>query len=160
METLERILADHPFFETLGERYLPLLVGCASNVRFQAGDYVFREGGAADQFYLIREGKVALEVCAPSRESISVHTLGQGDVLGWSWLIPPYRWHFDAHVTEPVRAFALDGACLRAKCEQDHDLGYVLMKQVALITTQRLQATRCQLLDIHNAWRLLVDGKS
>ena len=68
METLERILSAHPFFNGLGERYLPLLVGCASNVRFQTGETIFREGGEANQFYLIREGKVALEVAAPKRE--------------------------------------------------------------------------------------------
>src|SRR5579872_3848584 len=124
MENLERILSDHPFFAALGERYLPVLVGCAMNVRFDDGEMIFREGGEADQFYLIRDGKVALDVAAPGREPITVHTLTAGEVLGWSWLVPPYRWHFDARVVEPVRAFALDGACLRAKCELDHDLGY------------------------------------
>ncbi|HLJ57962.1 MAG TPA: cyclic nucleotide-binding domain-containing protein [Chthonomonadaceae bacterium] len=160
MENLERILSDHPFFAALGERYLPVLVGCAMNVRFDDGEMIFREGGEADQFYLIRDGKVALDVAAPGREPITVHTLTAGEVLGWSWLVPPYRWHFDARVVEPVRAFALDGACLRAKCELDHDLGYALMKQVAQITTQRLQATRRQMLDIHEAWSHLVAGRS
>jgi CRP-like cAMP-binding protein len=160
MEDLKRILAEHPFFGELGERYLPLLVGCASNVRFREGEHIFREGGVADQFYLIREGTVALDVCAPRHEAITVQTVKEGDVLGWSWLVPPYRWHFDARVVEPVRAFAMDGACLRTKCENDHDLGYALMKQVAQITTQRLHATRRQMLDIHEAWRLLVDGRS
>jgi len=92
--------------------------------------------------------------------AIGVHTLGEGDVLGWSWLIPPYRWHFDALAVEPVRAFALDGKCLRAKCEDDHDLGYALMKQVAQITTHRLHATRLHMLDIYEAWSLLAEGRS
>ncbi len=160
MEDLKRILSQHPFFGDLGEQYLPLLVGCASNVRFHEGETIFREGGEADRFYLIREGKIALDVCAPNREPITVQTIKEGDVLGWSWLIPPYRWHFDARVVEPVRAFALDGKCLRAKCEEDHDLGYALMKQVAQITTQRLHATRHQMLDIHAAWCLLAEGRS
>ncbi len=160
MEDLKRILAEHPFFSDLGEQYLPLLVGCASNVRFPADEVIFREGGVADRFYLIREGKVALDVCGPGHEPITVQTVGAGEVLGWSWLVPPYRWHFDARVVEPVRAFAMDGTCLRAKCEDDHDLGYALMKQVAHITMQRLHATRHQMLDIHEAWRLLVDGRS
>src|SRR5690242_10963572 len=103
METLERILSAHPFFEQLDRRYHPLLTGCASNVRFHAGDYIFHEGEDADKFYLIREGKVALEVDAPRRQPIAVHTLSEGEVLGWSWLIPPYKWHFNAHVVEPVR---------------------------------------------------------
>lgn len=160
MENLERILSAHPFFTQLGEQYLPLLVSCASNVRFSTGELIFREGEEANQFYLIREGKVALEVCSPRRQPISVHTLGRGDVLGWSWLIPPYRWHFNARVIEPIRAFALDGKCLRAKCEEDHDLGYALMKQVAQVTTQRLQATRLQLLDIYEAWSMLAEGRA
>jgi CRP/FNR family transcriptional regulator, cyclic AMP receptor protein len=160
METLERILSAHPFFSALGERYLPLLVGCASNVRYRAGEYIFHEGEVADRFYLLREGKVALEVAAPREQTIGVHTLCAGEVLGWSWLIPPYRWHFDAHVVEPVRAFALDGKCLREKCESDHDLGYALMKQVAQVTTQRLQATRLQMLDIYEAWSMLAEGRS
>jgi len=160
METLERILSAHPFFNSLGEEYLPLLVGCASNVRFHVGDYVFHDGEEANRFFLIREGKVGLEVCAPGHEPITVHTIGAGDVLGWSWLVPPYKWHFDARVLEPVRAFALDGKCLRAKCEEDHDLGYALMKQVAQITTQRLHSTRAQMLQIYDAWRLLAEGRS
>ena len=160
MENLERILSAHPFFAQLGEQYRPLLVGCASNVRFAAGEYIFREGGEADHFYLIREGKVSLEVCSRKHQPIGVHTLSEGDVLGWSWLIPPYRWHFDAHAVEPVRAFALDGKCLRAKCEEDHHLGYALMKQVAQITTHRLHATRLHMLDIYEAWSLLAEGRS
>ena len=160
METLERILSAHPFFNNLGEQYLPLLVGCASNVRFQPGEHIFHEGGSADQFYLIREGKVALEVAAPGRQSIGVHTVSPGEVLGWSWLIPPYKWHFDARATEPVRAFALDGACLRRKCEEDHDLGYAFLKSVAQLTTERLQATRVHLLSVYEAWSLLAEGRS
>ncbi len=160
METLERILSGHPFFAGLGEEYLPLLVGCASNIRFREGERIFCTGGEADRFYLIREGKVALDVCGPGREPITVQTVGEGEVLGWSWLVPPYKWHFDARVVEPVRAFAMDGKCLRAKCEDDHDLGYAMMKQVAQITTQRLQATRRQMLDIHEAWSLLVEGRT
>jgi CRP/FNR family transcriptional regulator, cyclic AMP receptor protein len=149
METLERILGEHPFFEDLEPEYLNLLAGCASNVRFQAGAYLFRESEEASHFYLIRQGRVAVEIYAPQRPPIVVQTLEGGDILGWSWLIPPYYWRFDARVVEPARAIALDGKCLRSKCEENHDLGYALLKRFAHIVDQRLQATRMQLLDVY-----------
>jgi len=149
MQTLESILVGHPFFKELKPQYLQLITGCASNVRFNAGTYMLREGAEASQFYLIRHGKVALEIPAAQRGHITIETIEAGEVLGWSWLFPPYRWHFSARVVEPVRAIALDGTCLRAKGEEDHDLGYELMKRVAHIMMERLQATRMQLLDVY-----------
>jgi CRP-like cAMP-binding protein len=149
MQTLEPILAAHPFFKGLDERYLHLLVGCASNVRFDAGEFLLREGEEANRFYLIRSGKVRLEIFTPGQGPIAIQTIGAGDVLGWSWLMPPYRWNLDAQALEPVRAIVLDGACLRGKCEADHDLGYELHKRFAPLIVQRLQATRLQLLDLY-----------
>ncbi len=149
MQTLEAILAVHPFFEGLEPKYLQFITGCASNVRFDAGAYIFREGEAASHFYIIRQGKVALETFAAQRGPITIETIEAGEVLGWSWLFPPYRWHFGARVVEPTRAIALDGVCLRTKGEADHDLGYELVKRVAQIMMQRLQATRLQLLDVY-----------
>jgi len=151
MENLERIIAEHPFFADLESDYTRLLVGCASNVRFDSGAYIFKEGGDANEFYLIRAGRVALEVFAPHRRPIIVDTLSEGEVLGWSWLLPPHRWKFHAHVIAETRAIALDGKCLRSKCEQNHDLGYELLKRFAKIITQRLEATRFQLLDVYAA---------
>jgi len=160
METLERILVEHPFFEGWATQHLQLLVGCASNVRFPSGEYVFREGQEADRFYLLRQGKVALQIDTPRRGPITIQTLEPGEVLGWSWLIPPYFWRFDAKAVEPVHALALDGTCLRAKCEQDHDLGYELLKRFSHLIEMRLQATRIQLLEIHNAMYDLVEGRT
>jgi CRP/FNR family cyclic AMP-dependent transcriptional regulator len=153
METLERILSEHPFFKGLEEPYLQLLVGCASNVRFNAGEVVFREGEQANKFYLIRQGKVAVEMFAPSRGPIILQTLGEGEVLGWSWLVAPYRWRFDGRAVELTRAIALDGECLRGKCEEDHDLGYELMKRVSLVMEKLVQATRLQLADVYGGSR-------
>jgi CRP/FNR family cyclic AMP-dependent transcriptional regulator len=149
METLQRILADHPFTHGLNDRHLELLAGCASNVRFEAGQVVFREGEEANQFYLIREGKMAVELFAPERGPVNILTVGAGEVLGWSWLVPPYRWRFDARAIEPTRAIALDGKCLREKSERDSDLGYQLLKGIAHIMEERLQATRLQLLNVY-----------
>ena len=149
METLEPVLARHPFFAGLEPRHLALLVGCASNVRFAPGEFLFRAGEAADRFYLVREGHVAVEIVPPGSAPHTVQTIGAGDVLGWSWLVPPHQWKFDARAVEDTRALVLDGRCLRDKCEADHDLGYELLKRVAQIMEERLQATRLQLLDVY-----------
>jgi CRP/FNR family transcriptional regulator, cyclic AMP receptor protein len=151
METLENILAEHPFAKDLDRRYLDLLVGCAANVRFEAGHFVFREGEEAKHFYLIRHGRIALEVFAAPAGEVTIMTLGEGEVLGWSWLFPPYRWKFDARAIEMTRAIALDAQCLRSKCEADHDLGYELLKRFAFMVEQRLDATRLQLLNVYDA---------
>jgi CRP/FNR family cyclic AMP-dependent transcriptional regulator len=115
MQTLEPILAQHPFFNGLQPEYVQLVTGCASNLRYPAGAYIFREGEEASNFYVIRQGKVALEIGAAAGGPISIETIEAGEVLGWSWLFPPYRWHFSARVVEPTRAFVLDGKCLRTK---------------------------------------------
>jgi CRP/FNR family transcriptional regulator, cyclic AMP receptor protein len=149
METLERIIAEHPFFSGLDSDYLNLLAGCASNVRYQTGSYIFKEGGEASEFYLIRSGKVALEMAAPQHKPIIISTLGEGEILGWSWLLPPYQWKFNARSIQDTRAIALDAKCLRAKCEQNHDLGYEVLKRFAHIVDRRLEAARLQLLDVY-----------
>lgn len=149
METLEPILAQHPFFQDIDPDHRQMMSGCAANVRFSSGSDLFREGDAANRFYLIRHGRVALQVFIPGQGRITIETIDAGDVLGWSWLFPPYHWHFDAQALELTRAIAFDGECLRTKCDEDHDLGYVLMQQFARIMMQRLQATRLQLLDVY-----------
>jgi CRP/FNR family cyclic AMP-dependent transcriptional regulator len=151
METLEPILAKHPFLKGLKPEHLGILVGCASNVRFNAGQFLFHEGEEANEFYMIREGKVAVQIQGAERGPIIVQTIGEGEVLGWSWLIPPYRWRFDVKALELTRAIALDGKCLRTKSEEDHDLGYELLRRFAGIIVERLEAARLQLLDVYKA---------
>jgi CRP/FNR family cyclic AMP-dependent transcriptional regulator len=149
METLEPILAEHPFIKGLEPHHVQLIVGCASNMRFDVGQFMLREGEEANQFYIIRKGKVALEIFSPEKGPIIIDTLGDGEVLGWSWLIPPYHWRFDARAVELTRAIALDGKCLRNKCEEDHDLAYELLKRFAHLMEERLEATRLQLMDMY-----------
>ena len=144
MKTLEPILKQHPFFKDLKQEYLDFIVGCASNVVFKEGEIVIKENDPADKFYLIREGMVAIEIT----RSITIQTLQGGDILGWSWLIPPYRYRFTCRVVENVRAIALDGKCLREKCEKNHDLGYELLKRLTGVFTQRLEATRKQIISL------------
>ena len=149
MESLERILTEHPFLSGLETRHVKLITGCASNVVFQPGEFLFREGQDADQFFIIRQGKVMIETFVPEKGPIAIQSRGEGEVTGWSWLVPPYKWHFDARAFELTRAIALDGKCLRTKCEEDHDFGYELMKRFTVIISQRLDATRFQLMDIY-----------
>ncbi len=153
MQTLEPLLAEHPFFHGLEPSYIEILNGCASNAKFDGGEYIFHEDEEADRFFLIRHGKVALEIYVPSGP-LTIATLGEGEVLGWSWLVSPYRWRFDARAVEMVRATVLDGKCLRSKCDEDPALGYELMKRFVHIVEQRLQATRYQLLDMYGVHRV------
>lgn len=148
-ETFEKILAAHPFFRDLPEPYLAIVTGCVSNVKFDAGEFLFREGAPADRFYIIRHGRVAVQAFAPGRGALSIETIDEGEVVGWSWLFPPYTAHFDARALTLVRALSLDGACLRAKCEKDSGLGYQLTKRFAQVVVHRLEATRVQLLDLY-----------
>ncbi|MBD2327975.1 cyclic nucleotide-binding domain-containing protein [Alkalinema sp. FACHB-956] len=149
LSSLAPILQEHEFFAGLSPEYVQLLTECASNIRFDAGDMLFRQGEPADRFYLLRQGKVAIEISAPGRPTLTIKTLGDNDVLGWSWLFPPYQWQFDARALELTRAVALDGRCLRGKCDNDPVLGYELMKRFSQIMLDSLNATRLQLLDLY-----------
>jgi CRP/FNR family transcriptional regulator, cyclic AMP receptor protein len=151
MTTLEPILRGHPFFEGLPDPDITLITGCARNVRFHHGDQLAREGDDADQFFLIREGRVSLDIPAPSGGAIRLQTLDAGDVVGYSWLMPPFRWQFDVTALTEVRALSMDGRCLRGKCDDDPRLGYDLMKRFSQIMADRLAGTRLQLLDLYGA---------
>ena len=149
VSTLGPILKEHTFFQGLKPDYIELLVECASNVRFEVGELIFRQGQEANRFYLIRHGKVVVEINAPGWQSIAIKTMTDNEVLGWSWLFPPYQWHFDARALSLTRAIALDARCLRSKCDRDPELGYELMKRFSFIMLETLQATRLQLLDLY-----------
>jgi CRP/FNR family cyclic AMP-dependent transcriptional regulator len=148
--SLETLLRDHEFFAGLDPAYLTLIAGCAKNVVFPEGVFLFREGEPADKFFLVRDGMMALEVTAPGRGQITVQTFTAGDIVGFSWLVERHhRFQFDGRTTAPTRALEMDGACLRAKCEADPKLGYELMRRFAVLASDMLQATRLQLLDVY-----------
>ncbi len=151
VETLERIISDHPLFHGLGSDFLTTVTGCASNVRFAPGTYLFHEGETADQVYLIREGLVALEIAAPGQGRMTFQTVGRRGIVGMSWLVPPYRWTFDARAAEDTRALAFDAGCLRGKCDSDPAQGYEVMKRFMPPLIERLHATRLQMLDVYDA---------
>ncbi len=149
METLEHLLLGHPFLAGLDPALGRMLAGCARNLRLAPGDFLFREGVVADEFYLIREGRVVLELHVPGRAALAIATIGDGDIVGVSWLVAPQRWAFDARAAADTRVFGLDAGCLRDKCEADHHLGYEMMKRILPVMVRRMQAARQQLLDVY-----------
>ncbi len=148
-ENLTEILRQHPFLAQLSDSHMETLVGCATLEHFPEGSYLIHEGHLANKFFLIRTGRVALEIDVNVRGSLRIQTVGAGEVLGWSWMISPFRWHFSGVAVADVRALALDGECLRTKCENDHDFGYDLLRRLSLVMERRLEATRLQLLDLY-----------
>ncbi len=149
MRGIDELLAGHDLFVGMDPTTLALLAGCASNVVFDTGERLFVEGDRADRFWILRHGQVSLEVTAPGAGQLIIETLGPNAVVGWSWLVAPYRWSFDAVAQEVTRAVAFDVGCLRAKMDSDPRLGYQLMGRFLPIVVDRLQATRMRLLDLY-----------
>ncbi len=145
MQKIKSFISTHPIFKGLSKSYLELILASSSEARFGPGDMIFREGEMANKFYIILQGRVAIEaLMAPDRDPIIVLNIGENEVLGWSWLFPPHRWHFDARALTLTKAISIDGTKIRRQCEDDHDLGYELMKRFAKIIEQRLRSLRSQ----------------
>ena len=139
---LEALISSHPFLTGLSPHQYRILTDCAMLTKFQPDELIIREGDPANRFYLILRGKIALESHMHDPAGAPIQTIEAGDVLGWSWLFPPYYWHFDARALEPTEAVFLYATPLRDECEADHDLGYELVKRMAEVMQKRLQATR------------------
>jgi CRP/FNR family cyclic AMP-dependent transcriptional regulator len=137
---------NHPFLRGLNESQLAVLAECAMTTSYAAEQLIFREGETANRFYLIVEGRVQVEAEAPDRPAVPVEVVTAGEVLGWSWLFPPYTWNFTARALTPVRAIFFYGTWLRERCDVDPELGYELMRRTAAVLMRRLQATRQQLI--------------
>lgn len=148
-QSVEDLLRKHAFLDGLDESACSVIGGCAKHVSFDSGAYLLREGAPADELYLILEGRVALQVAVPQKGAVTFQTLSEGEVVGISWLVAPYRWAYDARALEPVRAVAVDAQCLRRECDKDHDFGYALMQRFVPVLIERLQATRFQILDVY-----------
>jgi CRP-like cAMP-binding protein len=144
MESLKQALARHPFFAGLEKRFLPQLAPLASKKTFDDQQMIFHEGWPANELYLICQGRIGIETALFGVGDMVVQSLGAGEVVGWSWLLPPYEYHYSARALEPTEVIALNGKALRDQCELDHNLGYEMMKRFALVIVQRLAATRAQ----------------
>lgn len=149
MRTIADILKEHSFFEDLSTKDLTFIEGCGKNVLFHEGQIIASPGDPADEFYLIRQGSVALAAGTPPRKPFIFQTLGANEILGLSWLIPPYQWTVSAQAQSTTRAIAIDGVCLRQKCEEDPRLGFKLMKHLVQILVMRADASLLHLLDIY-----------
>lgn len=149
MTPLQEMIVNHPFFEGFNPHFWHLLFEAASLERHGSGEIVFKEGAAAEHLYLVHSGQIALETFAPGIGNLTVQTIGAGQALGWSWLFPPYTWHFSARATEPSELIAIGARHLREMIEENPAFGRDLVVRVSKIVLQRLQATRLQLLDFY-----------
>ena len=148
VEPMATRVALHPFLAGMNPTQLALLVDCAMATHFKQGQVILREGEMANRFYLIESGKVVLESGKGFGEPVVVETVSAGDLLGWSWMFPPYVWHFTARAIEPTEAIFFYGTILREYCEKDPSLGYELFKRMAPVMLRRLQAARQKMLSI------------
>ena len=149
----EEVLAEHPVFRDFDAATIELLAGCARNEHFRAGETIYSEGDDADKVYLIREGDVAVQISTPQHEPLIVETLRAGDVLGWSWMVPPYMHMSDARALNDVRAISLDALCMRGKAERNATLGYQMFRHFVPHMATRFRALRMQLLDVYGTGR-------
>ena len=153
VRSIAEYLGAHPFFAGLDDASIEELAGCARNEHVRAGEYLFREGGTAEHFYLVMHGRIALELMSPGTGALVLESAGDGEVLDWPWLIPPYRWLYDARAAERTSVVSLDSACLRGKCDADPQLGYQFVQRVAQVMADRLLAARIRLLDLYGSPR-------
>ena len=149
MRTIDELLHEQPFFAGLDESVIRLVAGCAVNVHFRPGEFLFRQGDSAEKFYIIRHGSVALEVHSPAKGAVVMDTADDGEVVGFSWLVPPFRYLFDARAVQETSAVSFDGTCLRGKCDDDPRIGYQLMQRTAHVMYDRMHAARVRLLDLY-----------
>ena len=146
--TIRDLLAEQPALGDLPPEDIDLMAGCGHNEVFEAGAFLAHEGDAANHFFVVREGSVALELHAPTGPLL-IETIGSGDLVGWSWLFPPYRWAFDVEAVERTRVVLIEATCLRDKCDADPQFGYRVMRRFAHVMVDRLQSTRLRLLDLY-----------
>ncbi len=142
-------LAEHRFLRGMDPDFVERLTRSAYERRYDAGTLLVREGDPAEEFILIYQGKVALEIALPDRPRKTIQTVGPGEVLGWSWLLPPHQWHLDARAVKPTRVLGLAAAHLRAVLNEDPASGYQFLLRLLPVVVQRLENARLQLLDLH-----------
>ncbi|MFA6028900.1 MAG: cyclic nucleotide-binding domain-containing protein [Elusimicrobiota bacterium] len=149
MEPLEYTVARHEFFKDFKPQHLKIFQDCAADARYSRDQFLLRQGQGAERFFILRKGEVRLELLTPENGHIPIQTLGPGEVLGWSWIIPPYQSTFDARVVEAAHVIVFDATTLRKRCEQDFELGYRVLQRFSLALSARLEAARTQLVDYH-----------
>lgn len=153
VQGLETIVRDVQLFEGMPGEHVARIAGCASNVLYDAGAIMGRAGDPADVFWVVREGEVSVEAHAPTQGALTIATAHAGDVVGFSWLLPPHKLHFDVRALSPLRALMFDGRCLRNKCATDHEFGYELLRRFSTLMADRMESLGLQLLDVYGDQR-------
>jgi CRP/FNR family cyclic AMP-dependent transcriptional regulator len=149
METIEAVLAAHPFFQGMAPQHLAAVATCGRRVQFKAGDFLCREAEEALDFYVFISGSVSVEIFSARKGPLTTTTVDEGEVLGWLWFEKPYHWHLDARARQVTRVVALGVKALKVKCEEDHDLGYEFMKRYAHYLAVQFRVTKLQLVDMY-----------
>ncbi|MBI2094740.1 MAG: cyclic nucleotide-binding domain-containing protein [Candidatus Omnitrophica bacterium] len=149
MEKLESLIGKYPFFRGMRARHLKEITRHAARVTFRAGEAIFEDGERADRFYLLMDGRIVVELYSPGYQDLLIQTLSAGDVLGWSWLVPPYQWRFNARAIAQTHAVGFDARRLRALCDRDQELGYEIQKRFLIVITARVESASLQLLDLY-----------
>jgi CRP-like cAMP-binding protein len=148
---IEDVLSNHKFLAGMDDRLIQVLASCAAMRQFYPEQYIFRQGEKAEQFYLIRSGQIDVEAFSAFGGPVLIQSLKDGDVLGWSWLVPPYEWRFDARVVKPTEVVALDARDLHGILAVNHELGYELLRRFLVIITERLESERLQMVSLYGA---------
>ncbi len=146
---IDSLVREHPFCQDLDEAAIALMSGCAKNEQFPAGSMIARENQPSERLFLLRYGTAALEIRRPGHDPLIIETLEAGEILGWSWIVPPYRWAYDVRAVTIVRAISVEAGCLRAKCDDDHSFGYEIYHRILRVMANRLSATRLRLVDLY-----------
>ena len=149
METIEAALAAHPFFKGMTPQHLAVVAACGRREQFKAGDFLCRETEEAQVFFVVLNGSVSVEIFSTRRGPLATSTVDEGEVLGWLWLDKPFHWHLDARARQVTRVVVLEVKALMQKCEEDHDLGYELMKRYAHHLAVQFRITKLQLVDMY-----------
>ncbi|MEE9597084.1 MAG: cyclic nucleotide-binding domain-containing protein [Acidiferrobacterales bacterium] len=149
-QSIEDYLSSHVFFSELDDSFMKFLSDSATELKIKKGDVLFQQGERADKFYLLRNGHVSVQVPALMGPTLEIQALGEDQILGWSWLIPPYRWNFQARALEDSELLEFDGSAILARCEEDPKFGYALLKRFAALMSDRLDAARQKMMDEWN----------
>lgn len=146
-QQIENYLSTHAFFDGLDDSFIKFLASSARVLQVKKGGALFHQGEHADKFYLLRSGQVSVQVPALMGPALEMQTVGEDQLLGWSWLIPPYQWNFLARAAEDSDLLEFDGSAILAYCEEDSKFGYELLKRFAALMSERLNAARQKMMD-------------
>ncbi len=149
-QSITEYLSNHAFFSELNVEVVNYLCECVSVHKIKKGQILFQQGERADKFYIVRNGQISIQIPAVMGPTLEIQTLGKDQVLGWSWLISPYQWSFQAKTEENTELLEFDGTTILARCEQDPQFGYVLLKRFAELMAERLDAARLKMMDEWN----------